>query len=287
MVNVKAAGGGDAAEDMAGGFEKVLEQNWHKGSTKVGVLICDSPCHGSKFQQNLNSSDDYPNGDPKGRDIEEQIRKIAALGVDLYGIKCNETTNNMFNVFNMSYKRITHRDIIVSKLGQNTSLIGKDEKGLLSNNGRTANSAFSTFICNSATQSLSQRYSQTGDSSGSAGLGKQADKLMKDFVVLLANRESLENPQRLDSVIDQISKLQGLSKETAIQLSQAHTYLKDEISGLKNQQRILHLKNKVETSNIYKMKTEVTEEAKKDMKSKDSSKMTESFEVNAHNFYIV
>jgi len=117
MVNVKAAGGGDAAEDMAGGFEKVLEQNWHKGSTKVGILICDAPCHGSKFQPNLNSSDDYPNGDPKGRDIEEQIRKIAALGVDLYGIKCNETTNNMFNVFNMSYKRITHRDILVSKLG--------------------------------------------------------------------------------------------------------------------------------------------------------------------------
>ena len=100
----------------------------------------------------------------------------------------------MFNVFNMSYKRITHRDILVSKLGENTSLIGKDEKGLLSNNGRTANSAFSTFICNSATQSLSQRYSQSGDSSGSAGLGKQADKLMKDFVVLLANRESLKNP---------------------------------------------------------------------------------------------
>jgi len=39
--------------------------------------------------------------------------------------------------------------------------------------------------------------------------------------------------------------------------------LKDEISGLKNQQRILHLKNKVEASNIYKMKTEVTEQAKK------------------------
>ena len=25
MVNVKAAGGGDSAEDMAGGFEKVLQ----------------------------------------------------------------------------------------------------------------------------------------------------------------------------------------------------------------------------------------------------------------------
>jgi len=113
----------------------------------------------------------------------------------------------MFNVFNMTYKKATKRDIIVSKLGENTQLISKDEKGLLSNNGRTANSAFSTFICNSATQSLSQRYSATGESSGSAGMGKQADKLMKDFVVLLANRDSLKDPKRLDSIIDQIQKL--------------------------------------------------------------------------------
>lgn len=108
----------------------------------------------------------------------------------------------MFNVFNLTYKKVTRRDIIVSKLGENTQLISKDEKGLLSNNGRTANSAFSTFICNSATQSLSQRYSVTGDSSGSAGMGKQADRLMKDFVVLLSNRDSLKDPKRLDAIID-------------------------------------------------------------------------------------
>jgi len=168
----------------------------------------------------------------------------------------------MFNVFNMRYKSITRKDILVSKLGENTQLISKDEKGLLSNNGRTANSAFSTFICNSATQSLSQRYSATGDSSGSAGMGKQADKLMKDFVVLLANRDSLKNPQRLDAIIDQISKLQGLTRETASQLSQAHTYLKDEINELKRQQRMLHLKNKVESKNIYNIETEVTSAAK-------------------------
>jgi len=102
----------------------------------------------------------------------------------------------------------------------------------LSNNGRTANSAFSTFICNSATQSLSQRYSATGDS-GSGN--KKADKLIQDFLILLANKESLKNPQRLDDIILQISKLNGLTKESAAQLSEAHIYLKDEISGLKNQ----------------------------------------------------
>lgn len=73
MVNVRASGGGDAAEDMAGGFEKVLLQHWSPKATKVGIIICDAPCHGRKFQPNLNASDDYPNGDPEGRDIEKQI----------------------------------------------------------------------------------------------------------------------------------------------------------------------------------------------------------------------
>ena len=49
MINVKAAGGGDAAEDMAGGFEQVLKQSWANNSTKVGIIICDAPCHGRKF----------------------------------------------------------------------------------------------------------------------------------------------------------------------------------------------------------------------------------------------
>jgi len=64
MLGVRAAGGGDAAEDMAGGFEQVLKQSWGNNSTKVGIIICDAPCHGRKFQPNLHSSDDHPNGDP-------------------------------------------------------------------------------------------------------------------------------------------------------------------------------------------------------------------------------
>jgi len=45
MLGVRAAGGGDAAEDMAGGFEQVLKQSWGNNSTKVGIIICDAPCH--------------------------------------------------------------------------------------------------------------------------------------------------------------------------------------------------------------------------------------------------
>ena len=206
LSGVTANGGGDAAEDMCSGFESALKQNWNSSSTKVGIIVTDAPCHGSRYQPNIYSSDDYKSGDPKGRDIEKQIEELAQMKIDLYGIKCNSSTDNMFRILSMTYKRICMKDIQVSALGEAVSMVGKNEKGLLSNNGRTANSAFSTFICNSATQSLSQRYSATGGSAGSAHSGnKTADKLIQDFVILLANKESLKNPQRLDDIILQIS----------------------------------------------------------------------------------
>jgi hypothetical protein len=49
VYKVRARGGGDAAEDMCGGFEKALVQSWSKKSTKVAVIVADCPCHGSEF----------------------------------------------------------------------------------------------------------------------------------------------------------------------------------------------------------------------------------------------
>lgn len=70
MRLVRADGGGDAAEDMCSGFEQALLQNWGPDSTKVAVIVADAPCHGKKFQPHANSSDNHPNGDPNGRNIE-------------------------------------------------------------------------------------------------------------------------------------------------------------------------------------------------------------------------
>jgi hypothetical protein len=64
---LRAYGGDDGPEDVAGGFEKALEQNW-TSKTKYAVLIADAPCHGSKYHDD---QDDYPDGDPKGRQVEQ------------------------------------------------------------------------------------------------------------------------------------------------------------------------------------------------------------------------
>lgn len=67
VYKVRARGGGDAAEDMCGGFEKALEQSWSDKATKVAVIVADCPCHGSEFHNNKHYSDNHKKGDPKGR----------------------------------------------------------------------------------------------------------------------------------------------------------------------------------------------------------------------------
>ncbi len=38
-------GGGDGPEDVAGGFENGLKQDW-QAKGKYAILLCDAPCHG-------------------------------------------------------------------------------------------------------------------------------------------------------------------------------------------------------------------------------------------------
>jgi hypothetical protein len=66
MQGVRARGGGDAPEDVVGGLEKALEQDWTKGksTTKVAVMVADCPCHGKKYHNYHDYGDTYPNGDP-------------------------------------------------------------------------------------------------------------------------------------------------------------------------------------------------------------------------------
>ena len=46
LKNVRARGGADGPEDMVGGLEKAVQQQWRNKSTKVAVLVADYPCHG-------------------------------------------------------------------------------------------------------------------------------------------------------------------------------------------------------------------------------------------------
>jgi hypothetical protein len=53
-------------------------------------LITDAPCHGKRYHE---EDDNYPQGDPKGRDPEKQIIQMVEKGINLYGIKITRITN--------------------------------------------------------------------------------------------------------------------------------------------------------------------------------------------------
>lgn len=60
LAGLRATGGADTPEDMAGAIQEVNKLSW-SNPTKVTFLIADSPCHGSEFHP---YDDSYPEGTP-------------------------------------------------------------------------------------------------------------------------------------------------------------------------------------------------------------------------------
>lgn len=71
LKQLRATGGGDFPEDVAGGFENALKQDW-QAKSRYAIFIADAPCHGTKYHDGY--GDSYPEGDPKGRFVEKQIK---------------------------------------------------------------------------------------------------------------------------------------------------------------------------------------------------------------------
>ena len=57
IARSEAKGGGDCAEDVAGGLKKALDLSW-KGDTRIIIHIADAPAHGSEY--NGGCGDDHP-----------------------------------------------------------------------------------------------------------------------------------------------------------------------------------------------------------------------------------
>ena len=60
----------DYPEDVAGGLQKALEQQW-ESKTRYAVIIGDAPAHGTKYHELGDTADNYPRGDPMGLVLEE------------------------------------------------------------------------------------------------------------------------------------------------------------------------------------------------------------------------
>ena len=69
-AKLAATGGGDAPEDLVGGWRQALDLDW-KAGTRVLIHITDAPCHGKKYHD---CGDSYPSGDPDGLQPENLVR---------------------------------------------------------------------------------------------------------------------------------------------------------------------------------------------------------------------
>ena len=103
ISNIKVGGGDDTAEDVVWAFEKAINKTW-TSNAKIAILVTDAPCHGIKYHKE-DLIDNYPGGDPKGKDIEELVDKMAKMNISLICIELQNYTKKMYDIFNDIYKK--------------------------------------------------------------------------------------------------------------------------------------------------------------------------------------
>eukprot|EP00331_Platyophrya_macrostoma_P003895 CAMPEP_0176411770 /NCGR_PEP_ID=MMETSP0127-20121128/3781_1 /TAXON_ID=938130 /ORGANISM="Platyophrya macrostoma, Strain WH" /LENGTH=794 /DNA_ID=CAMNT_0017791383 /DNA_START=183 /DNA_END=2567 /DNA_ORIENTATION=- len=94
LSTVDARGGDDEAEDVNGGFQRLLELEW-SNQTKILFHFADAPCHGPKYS---NGSDKHPSPS-SDMPWEKIFREIKSLGMDYYFMRIKGATDRMTSAF--------------------------------------------------------------------------------------------------------------------------------------------------------------------------------------------
>jgi len=102
LDEITCIGGGDDAEDVAGGLNAGLNMNW-RSNARYAVLIADAPGHGSQYHTN-EVQDDYESGDPNGLVLEDIMEKYVDNNINLCLTRIDEYTDIMFNAMIKAYK---------------------------------------------------------------------------------------------------------------------------------------------------------------------------------------
>jgi hypothetical protein len=117
--NVHADGGGDIAEDVAGGFVKVLSLNWQDTDVRSIVHIADAPGHGSNLHATY-ISDRHPRND---FGILDSVRALIATGIDYTFIRADRDTDIMTDLFSTEYSTFPERTFTLLDLSGQSSPI--------------------------------------------------------------------------------------------------------------------------------------------------------------------
>jgi hypothetical protein len=107
--NVQTHGGGDIPEDVAGGYQKVLQMDWSHATTKFVFHIADAPPHGEMWHDSI-IVDHYPN--PDGPKLEDLILQASIQDIHLAFVRINDSTNQMIQ----NFRNVYHNEIHVMEL---------------------------------------------------------------------------------------------------------------------------------------------------------------------------
>jgi hypothetical protein len=119
LDNVRAAGGDDEAEDVAGAFHLVNQLSWN-GDVRTLFHITDAPAHGLRYHEPY-TGDRYPDQDPQNYNLEAEVQSLAEKRITMMVIKANNSVNKMLSEFADIYARIPGSSFRVQNLeGQTT-----------------------------------------------------------------------------------------------------------------------------------------------------------------------
>jgi len=104
IENGDVTGGGDAPEDVAGAFQQLIGLSWSEEGIRQILFITDAPAHGLAYHED-NMADDYPDGDPTGLNIEDQMTLMASKNMGVMFVKMNASTDKMNTALRLAYQR--------------------------------------------------------------------------------------------------------------------------------------------------------------------------------------
>jgi len=114
LNEITAIGGGDDAEDVAGGLNAGLKMNW-RSNARYAILIADAPGHGNQYHDN-EVQDDYGDGDPNGLVLEELMEKYVDNNINLCLTKIDEYTDIMFDRMMQAYRARSEQSVDKPKI---------------------------------------------------------------------------------------------------------------------------------------------------------------------------
>jgi len=102
--SLEAKGGDDAAEDVAGGFQRMNGLSWNPSAIHQVLFVADAPAHGMNYHDET-VSDNYPDGDPSEINLDDQMALMASKQIGFTVFRMNSYNDKMNGVLRAAYQR--------------------------------------------------------------------------------------------------------------------------------------------------------------------------------------